>query len=118
MIGRIDSVQDAFRRKLKYVHDYRQTEQRPTSQEVNENSRQLYANVAKRGKTRENADDPDAVCFTFASDWLRKWREVSGPITGNRERFKRGKTQITKTHFVSFLHLIGSENGESLHDQF
>ena len=52
MIGRIDSLQDAFRRKLKYVHDYRQTEQRPTSQEVNENSRQLYANVAKRGKTR------------------------------------------------------------------
>ena len=52
MIGRIDSLQDAFRRKLKYVHDYRQTEQRPTSQEVNENSRQLYANVVKRGKTR------------------------------------------------------------------
>ena len=52
MIGRIDSSQDAFRRKLKYVHDYRQTEQRPTSQEVNENSRQLYANVVKRGKTR------------------------------------------------------------------
>ena len=52
MIGRIDSVQDAFRRKLKYVHEYRQTEQRPTSQEVNENSRQLYANVVKRGKTR------------------------------------------------------------------
>ena len=52
MIGRIDSLQDAFRRKLKYVHDYRQTEQRPTPQEVNENSRQLYANVVKRGKTR------------------------------------------------------------------
>ena len=52
MIGRIDSLQDAFRRKLKYVHDYRQTEQRPTSQEVKENSRQLYANVVKRGKTR------------------------------------------------------------------
>ena len=52
MIGRIDSLQDAFRRKLKYVHDYRQTEQRPTSQEVNENSRQLYANVVTRGKTR------------------------------------------------------------------
>ena len=52
MIGRIDSLQDALRRKLKYVHDYRQTEQRPTSQEVNENSRQLYANVVKRGITR------------------------------------------------------------------
>lgn len=52
MIGRIDSLQDAFRRKLKYVHDYRQTEQRPTSQDVNENSRQLYANVVKRGETR------------------------------------------------------------------
>ena len=51
MIGRIDSLQDAFRRKLKYVHDYRQTEQRPTSQEVNENWRQLYANVVKRRKT-------------------------------------------------------------------
>ena len=52
MIGRIDSLKDAFRRKLKYIHDYRQTEQRPTSQEVNENSRQLYANGVKRGKTR------------------------------------------------------------------
>ena len=52
MIQRIDSLQEAFRRKLKYVHDYRQTEQRPTSQEVNENSRQLYANMVKRGKTR------------------------------------------------------------------
>ena len=52
MIGRINSSQDAFRRKLKYVHDYRHTEQRPISQEVNENSRQLYANVVTRGKTR------------------------------------------------------------------
>ena len=37
MIGRINSLQDAFRRKLKYVHDYPQREQRPTPQEVNEN---------------------------------------------------------------------------------
>lgn len=35
---------------------------------------------------------PRRLCFIFAPDCLRKWREVSGPITRNRERFKRGKT--------------------------
>ena len=113
MIGRIDSLQDAFRRKLKYVLSPNRTEAN-----ITRGQRELKTIICKCGQARENADDPDAVCFTFASDWLRKCREVSGPITGNREHFKRGKTQITKTHFVSFLHLIGSENGESLHDQF
>ena len=43
-------------------------------------------------QTREGANNQDALCFIFALECLRKWREVSGPITRNRERFKRGKT--------------------------
>ena len=30
---------------------------------------------------RENAGDQDAIGFGFASDWLRRWREFSDPIT-------------------------------------
>ena len=32
-------------------------------------------------KARENAGDHVAIVFSFASDWLRGWREFSGPIT-------------------------------------
>ena len=52
MIGRINSLQDAFRRKLKYVHDYPQTEQRPTPQEVRteDNYMQMSSSAEKRGR--------------------------------------------------------------------
>ena len=30
---------------------------------------------------RENASEQVAIGFSFASDWLRKWREFSRPIT-------------------------------------
>ena len=41
---------------------------------------------SKRGKTqvtkaRENAGNQVAIGFSFASDWLRKWREFSELIT-------------------------------------
>ena len=30
---------------------------------------------------RENANDQVTIGFSFASDWLRGWREFSGPNT-------------------------------------
>ena len=35
---------------------------------------------SKVPEARENAGDQVAVGFSFVSDWLRKWRELSGPI--------------------------------------
>ena len=32
-------------------------------------------------KARENAGDQVVLGCSFASDWLRKWHEVSAPIT-------------------------------------
>ena len=38
-------------------------------------------------KARKNAVDTVVTCLSFASDWLRKWCEFSGPIT------ERGKAK-------------------------
>ena len=32
-------------------------------------------------EARENKSDQVAIDFSFESDWFRKWREFSGPIT-------------------------------------
>ena len=32
-------------------------------------------------KARENKSDQVAIDFSFESDWFRKWREFSRPIT-------------------------------------
>ena len=32
-------------------------------------------------KRRENTNDQITICSIFESDWLRRWRELSGPIT-------------------------------------
>ena len=37
--------------------------------------------TSKLLKARENAGDQVTIVFSFASDWLRVWREFSGPIT-------------------------------------
>ena len=31
-------------------------------------------------KRRENTNDQITICSSFESDWLRRWRELSGPI--------------------------------------
>lgn len=38
-----------------------------------------------REKTRESVSDNSRFFFSFESDWLREWREVSGPITWIRK---------------------------------
>ena len=35
----------------------------------------------KLPNARENASDQVAIGSSFESDWVRKWREFSGPIT-------------------------------------
>ena len=50
-------------------------------------------------KARENAGDQVVIGLNFASDWLREWREFSGPIT---ERSKANPMQLRinfKTQF-------------------
>ena len=42
---------------------------------------ELEAKTTKLSYARENAGDQFLICFSFASDWLRKWGEFSGPIT-------------------------------------
>ena len=49
-----------------------------------------YINGLKRGKTREQV----AIGFSFAFDWLRKWREFSRPIT-ERSKLKPLQSGIT-----------------------
>ena len=56
-------------------------------------------------KARENVGDQIVVGFTFASDWLIKWREFSGPIT-EQSKAKLMQSRITfdaqvKTPLVS-----------------
>ena len=57
--------------------------QRPIKTKRNIPRRQwkLKANTSKRRQARENASDQVAIGFSFASDWLKKWREISKPIT-------------------------------------
>ena len=41
---------------------------------------ELGANIRNRRQTRENAYDQVAIGFGFASDWLKRWREIFKPI--------------------------------------
>ena len=36
----------------------------------------LKAYTRHHPKARENANKPIATCFSFAVDWLRRWREL------------------------------------------
>ena len=55
-----------------------QSESKKLSQRgANECSRQKQANCPKSGKTRHQVE----IGVSFASDWLREWRERAWPIT-------------------------------------
>ena len=45
-------------------------------------------------KARENTGDQVVIIICFASDWLREWREFSGPIT-ERSKAKPIQSGIT-----------------------
>ena len=40
---------------------------------------------SKKSNVRENAGDQVVIGCSFVSDWLREWREFSGPITERSE---------------------------------
>ena len=42
---------------------------------------ELKVKTIKLAEAPENAGEQAAIVFNFASDWLRGWREFSGPIT-------------------------------------
>ena len=44
---------------------------------ANENSKEEQINCLKYQKKMSNYD---LIGFSFASDWLREWREFSGPM--------------------------------------
>ena len=48
----------------------------------------------KQPKARENTGDQVVIGFSFASDWLRKWREFSEPII-ERSKGKLKQSRIT-----------------------
>ena len=56
---------------------------------------ELKVKTAKSPKARENAGDQVVIGFSFASDWLRDWRESSGPMT------ERSKTK-QRLFWISF----------------
>ena len=60
---------------------------------------ELKVKTAKSPKARENAGDQVVIGFSFVSDWLRDWRESSGPMT-ERSKTKQRLFWISfDTHF-------------------
>ena len=49
------------------------------------NQRELEVKPRKLPKARENANDQFVIGFSFASDWLREWREFFAPIIERSE---------------------------------
>ena len=55
---------------------------------------ELRVETANLLKARENASDQVVFGFSFTFDWLRLWREFSGPIT-QRSKAKPKQYNIT-----------------------
>ena len=52
------------------------------------------SNACNQPQARENARDQIAIGFSFASDWLRGWREFSRPIT------KHSKAKLMQSRII------------------
>ena len=67
----------------------------------------LKANTRHHPKARENANKPTATGFSFAYDWLRRWREFpleQSKIKLNRNQCTLRLFEITlTTKFVKFI---------------
>ena len=78
-----------------------QGEERKMPSKANENSKWKQANCLKRGK---NAGDQDVFGFSFASDWLREWREFFFlPI---KERSEAKKKSNPRFSFDTHLKIV------------
>ena len=55
---------------------------------------ELRVETANLLKARENASNQVVFCFSLTFDWLRLWREFSGPIT-QRSKAKPKQYNIT-----------------------
>ena len=70
---------------------------------------------------RENAGEQVVFGFSFASDWLREWREFSGPITerGEAKSVQSRKTFDTiKGELTNRWNIIPSSRSENTPDRF
>ena len=68
---------------------------------------ELKVKTAKSPKALENAGDQVVIGFSFVSDWLRDWRESSGPMT-ERSKTKHGLFRISfDTHFKKVISMKG-----------
>ena len=61
---------------------------------ITRNQSKLEVNTCKRPQARGKASDQVAIGFSFASDWLKGWREFSRPIT-ERSETKSMQSRIT-----------------------
>ena len=61
---------------------------------ANNNGQINTVNTHELAQARENASGQVAIGFSFAFDWLRGWREFSGPIA-ERSKAKPMQTRIT-----------------------
>ena len=55
---------------------------------------QTFLYFCNRHEARENSNDQVAIDLSFASDWLRGWREFSRPITQS-SKIKPMQSRIT-----------------------
>ena len=62
--------------------------------DITRNQSELKINTCNRPEARENASEKVEIGFSFASDWLRAWREFSKPIT-ERSKAKPMQSRIT-----------------------
>ena len=61
---------------------------------ITRNQSRLEVNTCKRPEVQKNARNRVLIDFGFASDWLRGWRKISGPITEHTQA-KRSQSWIT-----------------------
>ena len=66
---------------------------------ITRSQRELEVKTSKLLEARENASNQVALDWSFESDWLRKWREFSGPIT------KRSKAKTKQSRITLDIHL-------------
>ena len=83
--------------------------QRPIRTRVNITRFQWKLKVitCNRPQARENADDQVAISFSFASDWLWGWREISRPIT---ERSKAKPMRSRICFYIQLKIALGSNS--------